>query len=206
VDDLRPWQNWDKGQVAQTIDAYWTSARNESAFRAALVADLLPRLAPGGILEVGCGSGLIYAALKATGILHERSYRGGDITPQMLAIARARYPGVEFVPLDIFDLSQVRSDNVLCVHVLQHLPGYHLALEELLNSTRKLLYVVSWFAEQDDTRLRTNDAQLGTRLPFYANVYGMAQFLAAVRAHERVRDVESHEFGALSHAVIVHMR
>jgi SAM-dependent methyltransferase len=55
----------------------------------------------GRVLELGCGAG------RLTGYLAEISPQvtGADVSPHMLAAARERYPGVEFVERDLHDLS-----------------------------------------------------------------------------------------------------
>ena len=56
------------------------------------------------MLEAGCGSGRMYGALRDAGLLDGRAYRGGDSSLEMLALARANYPGVAFTALDILAL------------------------------------------------------------------------------------------------------
>lgn len=83
----------------------------------------LRRHAPGAasLLELGCGSGQILAALDEV-----PSLTGIDRSPQMLARARARVPRARLVESDIadFDLGE-RFDAVICVFdTLNHLADF----------------------------------------------------------------------------------
>lgn len=64
---------------------------------------------PGGILEVGCGTG------KNFSLLLERGWRitGLDISPAMLAEAKARFGTVDLVEGDIADLPRLGSFEVV---------------------------------------------------------------------------------------------
>jgi len=138
---------WDRPGAALEIDAYWQSD-GELVARRMITSDLARHIVPGDVLEVGCGSGLIYEALRDAGLLEGRVYRGCDPSREMLKIARRRYPGVEFSTMDSW---QEPTANVLSIHVLQHLADYRPALSELLRAAQKLLYIVSWFTDEPDS-------------------------------------------------------
>ena len=87
------------------------------------VRDHLRRHAPGAIsvLELGCGSGQILAALTAV-----PSLTGVDRSPQMLSRARERVPRARLIEADMadFDLGE-RFDAVICVFdTLNHLTSF----------------------------------------------------------------------------------
>jgi ubiquinone/menaquinone biosynthesis C-methylase UbiE len=139
---------WDTPGVAKEIDTYWHTS-GEIEIKKAMANTLSKVMVPGSVLEVGCGSGLVYGALRYAGLMENRKYVGGDSSNEMLKIARSRFPEVKFKKMDILDLGKVHADNVLCVHVLQHLVDYKPAVSELLRVTGKVLYIASWFADKD---------------------------------------------------------
>jgi SAM-dependent methyltransferase len=106
-------------------------------------------LQPGDVLDAGCGSGRMYGALREAGLLKGRRYVGGDASTEMLALARANYPGAAFAPLDILALEEDSADNVLCFQVLQHLSDWRPALAQLAGAARRVLYVATWFGNGD---------------------------------------------------------
>jgi 2-polyprenyl-3-methyl-5-hydroxy-6-metoxy-1,4-benzoquinol methylase len=147
--DVNIMQPWDNSGLAEEIDTYWQSS-NEVFFREQLIIDITKHLQPGGVLEVGCGSGLICEGLIKAGLLWDRVYVGGDSSKTMLALAKKRCMGLDFKELDIHDLSGYRSDNVLCIQVLQHLKDYKIPIIQLGKTAKKLLYIVSWFSDKDE--------------------------------------------------------
>jgi len=81
----------------------------------------LSGLPPGShVVDLGCGSGVF------TNVLQRRGYRcsGVDLSPNLIAIARAKYSGIEFHTGDIERLpfADASFDGVLLSGVLHHLP------------------------------------------------------------------------------------
>jgi len=175
---MRYWQHWDNLENSKIIDKYWTA--RESGFRKRVAADIIEKLGAGiSILEVGCGSGLIYEEMNKSRIVNEDTYVGGDVSKEMLSIARVRFPKVSFVDLDIFNLPYPDSsqENVICIQVLQHLPEYVTPMEELLRITKNHLYVVTWFVKEEEDNIRFIDVPLeGCEGKGYNNRYSMKKF------------------------------
>ena len=101
-------------------DAYdvFTPATNEYLIDAFVRLSGLP---PGSrVVDLGCGSGVF------TNVLHQRGYRcsGLDLSPNLIAIARAKFSGIDFVEGDIERLPfpDGSFDGVLLSGVLHHLP------------------------------------------------------------------------------------
>lgn len=65
----------------------------------------------GRVLELGCGAGRITGYLVALG----REVTGLDVSPQMIAECRRRYPAGRFVEGDIEDLSQFADGSLAVV-------------------------------------------------------------------------------------------
>jgi len=170
----RYWQNWDNPGVAQAIDDYWVIS--EGPWREKLGRDIEERFGHGiAILEVGCGSGLVYAEMRERAIVMPDSYVGGDVSEKMLEIAKGRFPDTRFETMDIFDLpfKDASQANAICIQVLQHLPRYREAMRELARVTRGQLYIVSWFSTgPDDKSIWSNG--------FYQNCYSLPRFIEYV--------------------------
>jgi SAM-dependent methyltransferase len=195
----RYWQNWDQGDAARRIDDYWI--KSELPWRQEVRRDIKAVFGRRvQLLEIGCGSGLIYEELRRQRIVTKRSYAGGDISENMLQIARQRFPGVIFSPLDIFklDLPDRSQPNVINIHVLQHLPHYEQPIRELLRVTAKTLYVVSWFTREAEDRITfCEPADEWDKQAFFNNYYSLQKFLSFVlaSANRPVRDIRVHQFG-----------
>lgn len=102
------------------VDAYdvFTPETNER------LVDAFVRLSGLGaaarVVDLGCGSGVF------TDVLRRRGYTcaGVDLSPKLIALARAKYPGVEFVEGDVEQLpfGDASFDGVLLSGLVHHLP------------------------------------------------------------------------------------
>jgi SAM-dependent methyltransferase len=102
---------------------FYDHLMSDSSLRSKQVMRCIERYAPAAssLLELGCGTGAVLRGLSAVG-----SLAGLDISPKMLDIARARFPGAQFTQGDIssFDLGR-RFDVVVCTYdVLNHLTEF----------------------------------------------------------------------------------
>ena len=86
---------------------------------AEFLTELLNRLKPGSILDLGCGYGRACAALPP----HEAGYLGLDVSPIAISQARKSFPNMRF---ELADLTRwkpsARFDLVLCVYSLSMFP------------------------------------------------------------------------------------
>lgn len=97
---------------------------SDSSLRSKQIMRCIERYGPTALslLELGCGTGAVLDGLSAVD-----SLVGLDISPNMLDIARARLPGVQFIQGDIssFDLGR-RFDVIVCTYdVLNHLADFN---------------------------------------------------------------------------------
>jgi len=87
--DKHTWQLWDVDGMAEALEASWRTGVLESPHRDTVV-DLVVRhldLSQQTVLEVGCGTGLIYERLVPQH-LENAKYVGLDVSSAMLKIAR----------------------------------------------------------------------------------------------------------------------
>jgi ubiquinone/menaquinone biosynthesis C-methylase UbiE len=177
----RNWQNWDKGETAKYIDSYWINSGYEKEWRKRLVSDIKDEFGKRTpLLEVGCGSGLIYEEMIKLHVVTPKTYVGGDVSHKMLDTASNRYPKAKFIYLDIFKLPFPTKSrpNTICIHVLQHLPNYAQALKELIRITSGKLLISSWFTQGPEDSIVFEDIPYGG--PFYNNRYSLPKFLAFI--------------------------
>ena len=203
----RYWQNWDKGEAAKRIDKYWRES--ESGWREILVADILLEFGQRTrMLEIGCGSGLIYQEMVRNHVVSSSSYVGGDASRRMLEIARQRFTETQFLELDIFSLHfpDKSQPNVACIHVLQHLPDYAQAMRELMRIAGEKLYVVSWFSPEEEDQLVFSEASARwDGQAFQNNCYSLPKFLAYIWAiaDRPIHDLRIHHFGDHNYSISI---
>ena len=122
---------------------------------AEMVADLEPWLAPGAILEVGVGTGLVSAALADGG----RTALGVDISPLMAARARARLgPRVAVGDARSLPVHDTCVDNVLFVWALHVVGDIPAALGEARRVMRDGGRVIAFHGGPDYERSDLSDA------------------------------------------------
>ena len=91
---------------------------------------------PGPTADIGSGSGRDAAWLTANGF----PAIGYDVSDGLLALARARYPHIEFRKAALPDLAGVPErhfDNVCCETVMMHLPR-----EEIAPAVKRMLAIL----------------------------------------------------------------
>lgn len=100
------------------------------------VSDLAATEGPRRVLEVGCGEGIVLAAMATR--LPGTGFDGLELDETALEQARTRCPGARLVRGDACELPfEDRSfDLVVCLEVLEHLPEPARALRELKRVAR----------------------------------------------------------------------
>jgi len=141
------WRGAELPTLIRTVDQ-WAAIRGK------------PRLA-----DIGCGTGWYLGELQA----RCASVVGLDISPAMLAQARARLPNVELLHADIRDLPlrDGSFDIVLSTRVLSHLADVALAVSELARVVSKggLVVLTNVDSEHDyeETRLPIGGGHIQAR-------------------------------------------
>ena len=133
----------DPGEVAERYDA-WAQGYDDDLDAwsyqgpAVVVESLLSRMpAPGAVLDVGCGTGLVGRTLRSRGF--EGRLRGLDISEASLAVARR---SGAYGAVDRADLQQrlpVEDDAVdalVCVGVMTYLPEVEAVWREFARVVR----------------------------------------------------------------------
>ena len=108
---------FDRHAAADAYDVF-TPASNERLIDTFMRVCDLP---PGShVVDLGCGSGVFTDALR------RRGYRctGVDLSPKLIAIARAQYRDIEFIEGDVEQLpfDGASFDGVLLTGLVHHLP------------------------------------------------------------------------------------
>jgi len=149
----RDWENWDIGNIAKEVHAIWQASADEIAHREQLV-DIVSRYATGAqtsILEVGCGTGLVYEKL-VTSLPVTSKYIGVDSSMKMLEIAKQNFPQGQFLYGDGYELvfRDQGFDVVLCFEVLGHIPEIKSFVSELLRVAKKTCIFTIWPSDGGD--------------------------------------------------------
>lgn len=143
---MRSWEGWDAPGVAEMVEQTWRMSGTEMEYRTILASVVARNLSDGmSILEVGCGTGLVYGALKKATTARFK-YVGVDVSEAMLGIARKSFSDGDFRIGDVFDLDfEGKSfDLVLCFEVLGHLPEIVTPLAELDRVCKGVLLFTAW--------------------------------------------------------------
>ena len=128
------------------------------------VVGRIDALRPERILDVGCGEGFLAERLSRLSPAPE--YRGIEINPDALAVARERLPDLEFIQGDILEPStETWADVVTCLEVLEHLDDPTRAVVNLARRTSAWAVVsVPW-----EPYFRTGNLLRGKYLPSLGN-------------------------------------
>ena len=142
---MRPWEVWDQPGIREEVEAFWTSPA-EQKHRAGLASIVASLVRPEArILEVGCGTGEVYALLK------NYDYLGVDNSLRMLEGARAKFPEGDFRPGDAFALEFADDafDLACAFEVFGHIPDCREPIHELCRVAPVALFTL-WLGEREE--------------------------------------------------------
>ena len=137
--------------LEQTQQVYNAIAYDFSNTRSQMWCDLLPLLdytrKGDKVLDLGCGNGRLYEALKKKQV----AYTGVDNSKELLKIAQGKYPEANFQLTEgiVLPFQDNLFDIVYCIAVLHHIPSRKLRLKFLQEAKRVLrsgglIVVVVW--------------------------------------------------------------
>ncbi|MDP2661256.1 MAG: class I SAM-dependent methyltransferase, partial [Dehalococcoidia bacterium] len=139
---------WDKPEAAEEIDAYWRNSPDEGGHRQRLAALVHEQMETDGetLLEVGCGTGLVYSALRDEIGGRPPRYTGLDSSKRMLHIAGQRHVTALLVDGDAetLDFPDAYFDHAFAAEVFGHMADCTKALGELLRVARKTAIFTLW--------------------------------------------------------------
>ncbi len=183
--ELCPWKFLSEERLREFLS---DPINNEGALDRKIVIDYLrehfdkPRL-----LDVGCGTGFMYLALKKSGMDFE--YLGVDKTEKMVEFAKKRFPEANFAVGDIYKLQfPDRSwDVVYCRHIFTHLPGYEEALAEVARVTKDCLIVCLLYPLADKQQIKVEGGPPDQTKPnefseHYLNTYAREPFMETLKS------------------------
>jgi 2-polyprenyl-3-methyl-5-hydroxy-6-metoxy-1,4-benzoquinol methylase len=92
------------------------------------------------ILEVGCGEGEV--TKKLADLFPGAEVMGTDVSPEIIAEARARHPDLQFEACSVYELDASRKfDLVVASEVFEHLRDPARALRSVVSVTRSYVFV-----------------------------------------------------------------
>ncbi len=105
-------------QHFETVAGDYDRWKEKSAYYYSLLTEIYREMVPPGrsVLEVGCGTGTLLSRLEP------RRGLGVDISPRMVEIAAAKFPGLEFAVADAEKLDLRETfDFIIVPDVIEHL-------------------------------------------------------------------------------------
>ncbi len=198
---------WDDHGVAEAINDYWEKADSEREHRAT-VAKLIGKLGSTTVLDVGCGTGLLYPLLAEKG-----GYCGVDSSLEMLSIARKQHSQVQLVRGDAgcLPFRKKSFQLVTCVDMLQHIENVEAVLSELSEVSGEHVLVVTWVHDLPTQRKSVNLSSKEGKLTeevvpagrFLNIVYNLNELLVKISKVEGVclYGLTTHVLGANSAAI-----
>jgi 2-polyprenyl-3-methyl-5-hydroxy-6-metoxy-1,4-benzoquinol methylase len=134
----REWEVWDE-DMADQLERVWESPAKGRRHQA-LVEAVSKLILGKSVLDVGCGMGHLYRAIKD----EVETYLGVDSSPAMIKKAHLRFDESLFVVGDAYDLSTFPSaDTVVCLGVLEHVPEAWPILEQLWSKAKRCIILVT---------------------------------------------------------------
>ena len=157
------------------------------------------------VLEPGCGSGRMFAALEQRGL----AVTGIDLSPEMVALARARGTNATVVLADMIDFDLGVFDGAICpINTLGHLSHRELATHldtmsrALVPGARYLVQLAvdspvgeasRWDVERDGQHIRATwsveSRDVNTGVELHRSVFEVVAGPRAGEVHEQVHEM-----------------
>jgi SAM-dependent methyltransferase len=148
---------------------------------------LQPMVAEGdSLLDVGCGSGYFFHALRRQDVSVE--YYGVDASKILIEIGKRWMPehGLDPERLIIARIEDLdmQVDHVVCMNVLSNIDNYHRPLERLLTCAKKTLILRESLGGQNDYKYVV-DKYLDDGIPLkvYVNTYAIREVMSFIEGY-----------------------
>lgn len=147
---------------------------------------------PHRVVDLGCGEGLV--ARRLVELPFPIVYRGLELDPEAVRVARAEVAGLDFEQADILELEPDPgwADVALCLEVLEHLEEPSIAVDRIARWTRSMAIVsVPWepFFRMGNFFRGKHLARLGNH-PEHVQQFGPRSFRALLERRFGVVRVE----------------
>ena len=131
--------------VPKNIELYEERAKNIDLIWCQQIVSLLDsyQQCEFSVNDIGCNYGQFYKELKRRGFTDRIDYRGYDIDLKFLEMGKRYFPEIsdKFVAFDIESDVPTPSDIVICSACLEHLDKPYVALDNMLRSASKAIYL-----------------------------------------------------------------
>jgi SAM-dependent methyltransferase len=191
---------WDHSSALREL--YRRRARDEAEEMtcAAQAAELLRLLAKPGesVLDMGCGSGNLYHALRRRNI--PLAYYGVDATAAFIEIAKRELAAFGLPPdrMHVMRIEDFRgaADHVVSMNVLSNIDNFHRPLERMLQAARRSLVLRESIKDGGAiSYVRDEFLDPGVNLKVHVNAYDRAEITQFICSNgfsvEEVIDVRS---------------
>jgi SAM-dependent methyltransferase len=132
------------------------------------------------VLDVGCGTGVMFELLQV--IRPEIYYVGMDVTERFIEEARRRHASYadRFLVRSLFELDSLQRnfDAVLCRHILEHLPDYIPAVQNMYARAERKLIVIFYLPPRPLRWGRKRDEKF--EKGYYTHTYDLGKFMEHV--------------------------
>jgi len=142
------------------------------------------------VLDVGCGTGIMFELLQ--GIRPGIDYVGVDVTERFIEEARRRHAvdANRFLVRSVFQLDSLQRtfDAVLCRHLLEHLPDYAPAVQNMYARADRKLIVTFYLPPRPLRWKRKRDEKF--EKGYYTHTYDLGKFMEHVLNELKPRPTE----------------
>lgn len=132
------------------------------------------------VLDVGCGNGLVYKAMKELNMV-PKTYKGIDASFKMIEAARELYPEATWEVGNTRKIEEADKsyDHVLLIHVIEAMRDYEEAIKECMRVAKNKVTVAFWrgLSHHD----HDIPIQMGPGLDDYGTSYSAKKFFTFLK-------------------------
>lgn len=180
---LAPYEQWWEDNVNTGYMQLISSIQHYNAHSRILMRRYIQKKGYKNILDVGCGIGTEWIGFKHDHMNIE--YQGVDITPSL--VHSAQQAGINVIESSIFKIPFLNEtfDIAYTRHVLEHLPSYEGAIDELIRVACREVLIIFFIKPHE------HNANYINLIPFqgsllYNNHYSKKKLSEYIHANKRV--------------------